>query len=234
MDGPLRGFLLHDNGTGIRNVCRRFVTLCRELTPFSQAIVAIDSSQFKAVNSRDCDFSPGKIDRRQEQVEHSIARCLDTLETADRTQPAEVEAKAVRLQDMIMRLHEQMRQLEQPREWLKGEPHGQLSTTDPDACSMISQAEGSGLVGYNVQAAVDGKYHLIMTHEVINLGNDRAQLNQVAQLAPEAIGRKRRQASREDYKDVMQMSVICWVSTLILAPSMRSSSNDRATRLSER
>jgi transposase len=42
-----------DNGKGIRNVCRRFVTLCRELNLLSQAIVAIDGSKFKAVNNRD-------------------------------------------------------------------------------------------------------------------------------------------------------------------------------------
>ena len=79
-----------DNGVGIRNVCRRFVLLCRDLKLFSQAIVAVDSSKFKAVNSRDRNFTPGKVDRRQEQIEESIQRYLDALETADRTQPAEV------------------------------------------------------------------------------------------------------------------------------------------------
>lgn len=184
----------HDNGAGIRNVCRRFVMLCRELKLFSQAIVAIDGSKFKAVNSRDRNYTAGKIERRQEQVEHSIARYLDALETADRTQPAEMQAKTARLQDKIKKLREQMQQLEQTRERLKGEPDGQLSTTDPDARSMISQAKGSGLVGYNVQTAVDAKHHLIVTHEVTNFGNDRAQLNQLAQAAREAMGHKRLQA----------------------------------------
>jgi transposase len=83
----------HDNGQGIRNVCRRFVILCRELKLFTHAIVAIDGSKFKAVNSRDRNFTPGKIDGRQKQIEQSIQRYLDALETADRTQPPEVEAK---------------------------------------------------------------------------------------------------------------------------------------------
>lgn len=183
-----------DNGPGIRNVCRRFVMLCRELKLFSQAIVAIDSSKFKAVNSRDRNYTTAKIERRQQQVEQSIQRYLDALETADRTQPAELEAKTARLQDKIKTLREQMRQLDQTRERLKGEPEGQLSTTDPDARSMISQAKGSGLVGYNVQTAVDAKHHLIVTHEVTNIGNDRAQLNKMAQAAREVMGRKRLQA----------------------------------------
>ena len=89
------------NGAGIRNVCRRFVQLCRELKLFTQAIVAIDSSKFKAVNSRDRNFTPNKVDRRQQQIEESIRRYLDALETADRTQPAEVEAKTERLREKI-------------------------------------------------------------------------------------------------------------------------------------
>jgi transposase len=81
------------NGPGIRNVCRRFVVICRDLKLFTQAVVAIDGSKFKAVNSRDNNFTPNKIARRQEQIEQRIQRYLDALETADRTQPAEVEAK---------------------------------------------------------------------------------------------------------------------------------------------
>ena len=182
------------NGTGIRSVCRRFVVLCRELRLFSQAIVAIDGSKFKAVNSRDCNFTAGKIDKRQQQIEQSIQRYLDALETADRTQPAEVEAKTERLQEKIRKLRAQMRQLEETQAQLKQLPDGQLSTTDPDARSMVSQAKGSGLVGYNVQTAVDAKHHLIVAHEVTNIGNDRAQLSKMAQAAREAMATERLQA----------------------------------------
>ena len=126
------------NGVGIRNVCRRFVELCRELRLFSQAIVAIDSSKFKAVNSRDRNFTPGKVDKRQQQIEQSIERYLAALETSDRTQPAEVEAKTERLREKIQTLREQMRRMDAIREELKRQPEEQLSLTDPDARSMIS------------------------------------------------------------------------------------------------
>ncbi|SFQ53481.1 Transposase, partial [Variovorax sp. OK605] len=115
----------HDNGAGIRNVCRRFIGLCRELKLFTQAIVAIDGSKFKAVNSRDRNVTPAKIDARQRQIEQSIQRYLDALETADRTQPAEVEAKTERLQDKIRTLRAQMRQLDETQEQLKKLPDGQ-------------------------------------------------------------------------------------------------------------
>ena len=183
-----------DNGVGIRNVCRRFVQLCRELRLFSQAIVAIDSSKFKAVNSRDRNFTPGKVDKRQQQIEQSIERYLAALETADRTQPAEVEAKTERLQEKINTLREQMRRMDAICEELKHQPDGQLSQTDPDARSMISQAKGTGLVGYNVQAAVDAKHHLIVAHEVTNVGSDRAQLTKMAITARSAMDKRRLQA----------------------------------------
>ncbi|RTZ40611.1 IS1182 family transposase [Candidimonas sp. SYP-B2681] len=183
-----------NNGPGIRNVCKRFVAMCRQLRIFSQAIVAIDGSKFKAVNSRDRNVTPNKIDRRQEQIEQSIQRYLDALETADRTQPVEAEAKTDRPQEKIGTLREQMRQLNGIKEQLKTVPDGQISLTDPDARSMISQAKGSGLVGYNVQTAVDAEHHLIVAHEVTNIGNDRTQLSKMARVAGEAIGHQSLQA----------------------------------------
>ncbi len=183
-----------DNGVGIRNVCRRFVQLCRQLKLFTQALVAIDGSKFKAVNSRDRNFTPGKIDKRQEQIEQSIQRYLDALETADRTQPAEMEAKTDRLHDKIERLRQQMRQLDDVKEQLKTQPDGQLSLSDVDARSMATRGKGTGVVGYNVQLAVDAKHHLIVAHEVTNVGHDRTQLSPMAQAARDAMGKTRLEA----------------------------------------
>ena len=184
----------HDNGEGIRNVCRRFVQLCRELKLFTQAIVAVDSSKFKAVNSRDRNFTPGKVDKRQEQLEESIQRYLKALETADRTRPAEVETKTERLREKISTLRAQMRRMDAIREELKQQPDEQLSLTDPDARSMVSQAKGTGVVGYNVQAVVDAKHHLIVAHEVTNVGSDRSQLARMGTAAKAAMGKERLQA----------------------------------------
>ena len=184
----------HDNGEGIGNVCRRFVQLCRDLKLFTQAIVAIDSSKFKAVNSRDRNFTPGKVDKRQQQIEESIQRYLTALETADRTQPAEVEAKTERLREKISTLREQMRRMDTIREELKQQPDEQISLTDPDARSMVSQAKGTGVVGYNVQAVVEAKHHLIVTHEVTNVGSDRAQLTTMGTAAKAAMGKDGLQA----------------------------------------
>jgi len=183
-----------DSGAGIRNVCRRFVVLCRELKLFSRAVVAIDSSKFKAVNNRDRNFTAVKIDRFQEQVARSIQRYLDTLETADRTQPAGLQAKTERLQDKIKKLRQRMRQLDEIKAQLKSEPDEQLSMTDPDARSMATSRLGSGIVGYNVQVAVDAKHHLIVAHDVTNESSDRSKLSTMAVAARAAMGKARLQA----------------------------------------
>src|SRR6188474_2899422 len=86
-----------DNGRAIRNVCREFIVLCRRLDLFSQAIVAIDGSKFKAVNNRDKNFTSAKMQRRMAQVEESIERYLVAMDTADRAEPEIAELKKERL-----------------------------------------------------------------------------------------------------------------------------------------
>lgn len=178
-----------DNAKGIRNVCRRFVLLCRELKLFTQAVVAIDGSKFKAVNNRERNYTPGKIERRERELEESIQRYLDALETADRTQPAELQAKTERLQGKVAKMRQRMQDLQEIKAVLETQPDRQLSQTDPDARAMTTHsAKGTALVGYNVQTAVDTQNHLIVAHEVTNTGSDRSQLSKLALAASEAMG----------------------------------------------
>ena len=155
-----------DNGNAIRNVCRQFVVLCQQLDLFSDAVVAIDGSKFKAVNSSDRNFTDAKLKRRSQEIEASITRYLTELETADRQEPAAKQAKTVRLNDKISALKDQMAKLREVEAKLEQTGETQISLTDPDARSMMTR--GSGIVGYNVQTAVDAKHHLIVEHEVTN------------------------------------------------------------------
>ncbi len=181
-----------DNGKGIRNVCRRFVLLCRELKLFTESVVAIDGSKFKAVNNRERNYTPGKIERREREIEESIQRYLQALETADRTQPTELAIKTERLQGKIVKLRARMQELQGLREVLQTQPDHQLSQSDPDARAMTThRTKGNAMVGYNVQAAVDTKNHLIVAHEVTNSGSDRSQLSQMALAAKEAMGKSK-------------------------------------------
>jgi transposase len=173
-----------DNGAAIRKVCARFIALCRTIGLLTQASVAIDGSKFKAVNNRDRNFTRAKMDRRMAQIEESVARYLQQLDTADRQEPSEtLQTKTARLKEKIEKLKEQMRRLEVLKVEMLATPDQQISLTDPDARSMATSGRGSGVVGYNVQVAVETEHHLIVTHEVTNDGTDRSQLSPVAKEA---------------------------------------------------
>jgi len=173
-----------DNGTAIRKVCAHFVALCRAMGLLTLASVAIDGSKFKAVNNRDNNFTRAKMERRMAQIEESVARYLQQLDTADRQEPSEVlQAKTSRLKEKIETLKQQMRRLQGLKVEMLATADQQISLTDPDARSMATSGRGSGVVGYNVQIAVDTKHHLIITHEVTNEGSDRSQLSAVAKQA---------------------------------------------------
>src|SRR5712675_1608621 len=173
-----------DNGRAIRQVCARFVALCRSLGLLTQASVAIDGSKFKAVNNRDRNFTRAKMERRMAQIEESVARYLQQLDTADRQEPSEaLKTKASRLKEKIAALKEQMQRLKVLKVAMLATPDQQISLTDPDARSMATSGRGSGVVGYNVQVAVETKHHLIIMHEVTNVGTDRSQLSHMAKEA---------------------------------------------------
>ena len=166
-----------DNGAAIRQVCAQFVALCRSFGLLADASVAIDGSKFKAVNNRDRNFTKGKMKRRMAQIEESVARYLHQLDSNDRQEPSLARTmKTTRLNEKIAKLTEEMQRLEVLQAQMLERPEQQISLTDPDARSMATSGRGSGTVGYNVQAAVDTTNHLIVTHEVTNVGNDRTQL----------------------------------------------------------
>jgi transposase len=175
-----------DNGAAIRSVCREFIVLCRRLNLFSQAIVAIDGSKFKAVNAHDRNFTHGKLEKRMQQIDQCIERYLTAMDTADRQQSDVTEIRTARLREKMVTLKSQMKELKQMEEQLKDSPSGQVSLTDPDARAMATSTS-RGLVGYNVQTAVDTKHHLIVAHEVTNVGSDRQQLSKMARQAQVAM-----------------------------------------------
>ncbi len=147
----------------------------------TKASVAIDGSKFKAVNNRDKNFTKGKVERRRQQLEESVARYLAQLDTADLQEPSEaLTAKTAHLKEKLEKLESEMPKLEAIEKQMLASPDQQISLTDPDSRSMATSGRGSGVVGYNVQVAVDTEHHLIVAHEVTNVGSDRAQLANMA------------------------------------------------------
>src|SRR6516162_868427 len=177
-----------DNGPAIRKVCARFVGLCRELGLLMTASVAIDGSKFKAVNNRDKNFTRAKMARRLAQIEESVARYLSQLDTADLQEPSEaLAAKTTHLKEKLAKLASEQQHLKAIEKEMLASPDQQISLTDPDSRSMATSGRGSGVVGYNVQIAVDTQHHLIVTHEVTNTGSYRSQLANMASQAKEVL-----------------------------------------------
>ena len=174
-----------DNTKAVRLVCREFVMICRKLDLFSEAFVAIDGSKFKAVNNRDRNFTRAKLKRRLEDIDKSIDRYLAQIESADRLEASIAKSKTEKLENKITKLKKEIKRLNDIEVQLEATPDKQISLTDPDSRSMKSR--GAGIVGYNVQTAADTKHHLIIAHKVTNVGNDRAQLMNMATQAKEAI-----------------------------------------------
>ena len=178
-----------DNGGAIKKVCARFVELCRRLGLLSKASVAIDGSKFKAVNNRDKNFTSAKVERRRKQLEESVSRYLSQLDTADLQDPSEtLTLKKARIKEKLEKLKSEMAKLAAIERQVPAAPDQQISLTDPDSRSMATSGRGSGVVGYNVQVAVDTEHHLIVAHEVTNVGNDTAHLSNIAGQTKAALG----------------------------------------------
>ncbi len=176
------------NGQAIRKVCGQFVLLARKLGLFGDVVVAIDGSKFKAVNNRDKNFTAAKMARRLAEIEAAIGRYMAEMDETDAAEPAG-RTRIEHLQEKLAALHVHMAELKLIDEKLRAAPEGQISLTDPDARSMNSR--GSGIVGYNVQAAVDAEHHLVVAHDVVTTGSDRAQLSAMSKAAREVIGSDR-------------------------------------------
>jgi transposase len=178
-----------DNGAALGKVCARFVEICRSIGLLAKPSVAIDGSKFKAVNNRDRNFTRAKVERRRAQLEESVARYLSQLDTADRQEPSEaLVAKTAHLKQKLAKLKDEAERLKALEARMLDAPDQQISLTDPDSRSMATSGRGSGVVGYNLQVAVDTENHLIVTHEVTNAGSDRAQLANMAQKAKAVLG----------------------------------------------
>jgi len=131
-----------DNGKAIGKVCRQFVMLCQQMDLFSDAVIAIDGSKFKAVNSSDRNFTDAKLKRRMAEIEANIGRYLAELDTADWREPAIAQSKIVRLNDKIAAMKSQLAMLKEIEVKLIETGETQISLTDPDSRSMMSRGSG--------------------------------------------------------------------------------------------
>ena len=175
-----------DNGKGIKNTCREFIGLCRQLNMFTDAVVAIDGSKFKAVNSKENNYTPKKLQFHIDRVERHIDDYLQQLDEADKETAKQVDGTPI--QEKIAWLKQRLSELKTLEVEVNNHPDKQLSTTDSDSRLLKTQGMTRS-VCYNVQSAVDTKHHLIVAHEVTNK-QDRGQLCSMGKQAQTALSKK--------------------------------------------
>lgn len=223
-----------DNSKGIQSVCRQFVLLCKRLDLLSDDTVAVDGSKFKAVNNADRAFSKGKMKRRREKIDESINKYLEEIARADRQATKESKKRKVTLQERLKKVKAEAKRLEKLEQEMLDQPDQQISLTDPDARIMATRGRSSVMVGYNVQSAVDAKNHLIISHEVTNVGNDRAQLSHMAKQAKTILGCKELKvlADRGYYNGLEILA--CDKANILTYLPKTSTSNSKAAGLYDR
>ena len=195
-----------NNRKAIRQVCVEFVGVCRDFDLFSKSLVAIDGSKFKAVNSRDRNFTRHSVKRRMQRLEAHINRYLRKLDAVDEEEPEIREITSKELERKIASMEKRMDELNRIKAAVEAHPDKQISLTDADSRSM-AKAGGGSIVGYNVQAAADSKHHLIPAHEVTNDTTDRQQLTSMAEQAKEALdGESQDEATDENEQE--QLTVL--------------------------
>jgi len=177
-----------DNGKAIKSVCSEFVLLCKRLNLFSESMIAVDGSKFKAVNNADRAFSKNKIKRRREKIEESIDSYLAEIKRADRLSAKESKATKGRLKERLAKVRKEAKRLKVLERQVLEAPDQQIALTDPDSRIMATRGRSSVMVGYNVQTAVDTDNHLIVAHEVTNVGHDRSQLANISRQAKAVLG----------------------------------------------
>ena len=174
-----------DNAEGIKQACSNFVTICREMGMFSDGVVAIDGSKFKAVNSKPNNFTPQKAKDHIERVEASIEKYLKQLDEMDSEDVPEKKVQVMK--DKLAWLKKRLGELQEIKKVVEAHPDKQISLTDPDA-RLLKTRNMERQVCYNIQSAVDTKHHLIVYHDVTNT-NDRGELARVTKLTQQALNR---------------------------------------------
>jgi transposase len=169
-----------DNGKPLRGVWGKFTELCRELDLYGGEMVAIDGSKFKAVNSRERNYTQKKLKKLRERAEARMERYLQEMDENDAEETSSESLTREELQEKIEWMKKRQGIYNELEQEMADSGESQVSLTDPDARSMTFGSNRGTDVGYNVQISVDAKHKLIVDHEVTNAGNDMNQLNAMA------------------------------------------------------
>ena len=170
------------NAHAFKSVVRELTRLCRQLELFGGQLLAIDGSRFKASNDPRANWSKPLLEKQLARIEQRVQEYLQALEEADAHDAPTPAGSEPQLQEKIARLGALKTELQTRLGALEQSGQTQISATDPDSRCMKGP-QGGMIIGYNVQASVDDKHHLLVTAEATNTAADQGQLARVAAAA---------------------------------------------------
>ena len=177
----------HENGKALKNVFRDFVKLCLGLELYGKELAAIDGSKFKAVNSRDRNFTKQQIQNKITKITEKIEQYLSELEKNDGEEDgASGDKTKAEIDEIISNLKGHKQRYEGYAQELERTGEKQKSLTDPDSRLMTTNSAKMD-VCYNVQTAADAKNKLIVDFEVSNQGNDKNFITPMASRVKELL-----------------------------------------------
>ena len=175
-----------DNPIALKNVFRNFVKTCMKLGLYGKELAAIDGSKFKAVNSKDRNFTRDKLKDRVKRIEEKIEKYMEELDEGDAEEAKEKKKSAEEIRRIIEELKERKGQYQGYAEEMEKAGETQKSLTDGDSRLML--ANGKMDICYNVQTAVDSKNKMIAEFEVTNNANDMNQITPMMEKVKEILG----------------------------------------------
>jgi transposase len=218
------------NAKALKRVGREFVLLCAKLKLFGAELVFVDGSKFRAVNSKDRNFTKGKLKALLSRIDAQIEGYLAEVETQDAAEAEKPGATDAQLAEKLKALRERKERYEDLQKRLEESGESQVSLTDAD--SRLMKSQGDMKVCFNAQIAVDAKHHLIVADDVTNEVNDEWQLAPMALAAKEALGVETLEVAADAGYHVGTQVVECEANGITpYAPKPKSSSKNEAEGL---
>lgn len=174
-----------DNKEAIKKACKEFTFLCKKLDLFGGELIAIDSSKFRAANSKKRNFNEAKIKKALKEIEEKVDHYFQELENNDKEEAQIADVSAGEIREKIKILKDRKEKYQELLKELKESGQTQISLTDPDSRAMVNSQRVE--VCYNIQSTVDAKHKLIVDHETTNEVLDNNQLSKMAKRAKDIL-----------------------------------------------
>jgi transposase len=175
-----------NNSKAFKQVFRTYNRFLNGQDVFGKKTIGVDSSKFRAQNSKKNNFNEATIERHQKYIDKKTEEYLALLDQTDQKENQEQSSTQIKEKlDQLCERKNKYNKLKTQLDEVTDAGEKQISTIDPDARLLTSLAS-KGIVGYNLQSVVDDKNYLIVDNEVTN-ATDQNALHKMASNAKDLL-----------------------------------------------